>query len=414
VSGAAAAAPAGIGEVGERADLVAALVERAVATIPFYAAHLRGARADDLAALPSCSKEDLRAWGHRPLAATGDRPARFCATSGTTGARMLVGFSSADWERLGAQLGRRAAVVGLGPGDLLANTHGYGLWIGGPSLDLMAARAGAALLPLGPGSADQLVTWMEQLPITAMSATPSFLRVLAERVRAAGVDTSAWRLRLGLVGGEGASIELRRECARWFGDAFRWQELYGASEVGGPTLGWSPPHDPLAGRLLVDTEEFVVELLHPGRDEPVVDGEVGEITVTTPHREVDPLVRYRTRDLTVRDTSAADPSGFPAVRALLGRVDDAIKVRGALVYPAAIEAAVVGACAPGAEWRIVVEREPGRHDVLTVVVEHDEPDAGGLAERVHDRIGVRTEVQVVAPGSLPRSDGKSARVTDLR
>jgi phenylacetate-coenzyme A ligase PaaK-like adenylate-forming protein len=335
-----------------------------------------------------------------------------CATSGTTGARQLVGFSAADWDRLADQLGRRGRTVGLDADDLVANTHGYGLWIGGPALDLVARGAGAGLLPIGPGHTDQLIAWLSTLPITAMSATSSFLRYLCERLDGAldRRDRAGWQLRFGLVGGEGASIALRREVAGRLGPSFRWQELYGSTEVGGPTLGWSPPDDPFGGALLLDTDEFVVELLHPDCDEAVAPGEVGEITVTTPYREVDPLIRYRTRDLTVlRDAEAG------TVGALVGRVDDALKIRGALVYPGAIEAIVVEHTSPGSEWRIELDRRPGELDELTVVVEEDDRTRRDeLVERIHAGTGIRPVVDLVDRGTLPRFDGKARRVTDRR
>lgn len=403
-----------IDELGEHADAVGELVERASIEIPFYAAHLDGLNRKVFVELPTASKRSFAGWGQRPLGRPGERPARFCATSGTTGPRLLVGFSEADWERVRGQLARRGRDIGLGPNDLVANTHGYGLWIGGPALDLVARGAGAGLLPLGPGNTEQLLAWFAELPITAMSATPSFMRYLAEHIRSDEIDTSRWRLRTGLIGGEGASSEVRREVGRCLGDDFRWQELYGASEIGGPTLGWAPPTDLLSGRLLIDTDEFVVELLQTERDQPVAPGEIGELTITTPYRQIDPLIRYRTRDLARSLPDATDPSGFPSISSVVGRVDDALKIRGALVYPSAIEAAIVEHCADGAEWRIVVDREPGRLDTLTIVVEHDRSDADGLADHIHHRVQVRARIDVVAPGSLPRFEGKAVRLTDTR
>ena len=405
-----------VGELGQHADAVAELVERVEREIPFYTQHLRGADATPtlFAQLRTSSKQSFAGWGQRPLGRPGEQPARYCATSGTTGPRLLVGFSDGDWDRVRTQLGRRGSDVGLGSADLVANTHGYGLWIGGPALDLVARGAGAGLLPLGPGNTDQLLAWLGELPITAMSATPSFLRYLAEHIRSDSVDTSGWQLRLGLVGGEGASIEMRREVSRCLGDGFRWQELYGASEIGGPTLGWAPPTDPLGGRLLVDTDEFVVEILHPERDEPAGAGELGEVTITTPYRQIDPLIRYRTRDLARSLPHVGDDSGYPSISCVVARVDDALKIRGALVYPSAIEAVIVEQCADGAEWRIVVDREPGELDTLTIVVEHDQRDANGLADHIHHRVQVRAVIHVVAPGSLPRFEGKAARLSDHR
>jgi len=84
------------------------------------------------------------------------------------------------------------------------------------------------------------------------------------------------------------------------------------------------------------------------------------------------------------------------------------------VYPSAIEAAIVEHCAAGAEWRVVVDREPGHLDTLTIVVEHEARDAGDLAALIHHRIAVRPILEVVAPGSLARFEGKAVRLDDRR
>jgi len=360
--------------------------------------------------LPTCSKDQLTGWGTCPLQPKGVHIARYCATSGTTGPRLLVGYSAADWDRLGDVLGRRARMVGISEEDLLVNTHGYALWIGGPALEMMALGAGAGVLPIGPGSTDQLLRWLADLPITAISATPSYLRFLAARVD----STDDWQVRIALVGGEGASLPLRRQAASALASV-RWQELYGSTEVGGPTLAWSPTDDPYDGRLLVDTDEFLVELLQPTLDEPVAPGEIGEVTVTTLHREGSPLVRYRTRDLAVARPGVEDPSGYPSMSTIIARVDDALKIRGALVYPGVVEALVVEQCPAGVEWRIVVDRRPGDLDSMTLVIEHPEPQAADtLAALAADRLGVRVDVYVVPPASLARFEGKASRVTDRR
>jgi phenylacetate-CoA ligase len=414
----AATGPAPLGRLGRHADAVASVVERAVATTPLWAARLGpDAARRPFAELATTTKSDLAGWGPFPLqAGPPSAAARFCATSGTTGDRLFVGFSAGDWDRVGARLAHRAGVAGVGPGDLLANTHGYGLWVGGPSLDLLAGVSGAGLLPLGPGHTDQLLEWLGAWPITALSATPSFLRYLVEQAGARGVDTGAWSLRVGFIGGEGAAPSLRRQVIDALGGGFRWQELYGSTEAGGPILGWSPPSAPEGGRLALDTDELVVEVLALDGDHPAGPGEVGEVTVTTPYRELSPLVRYRTRDLvTVAEGDGSGTEGFPVVSSVVGRVDDAVKVRGALVYPAVVEQVVVAATLPGAEWRIELDRDPGRLDVLTVRVEHPEPAlADELADALHHALGVRAAVAVVEPGSLERFTGKARRVVDRR
>ncbi len=409
--------PWGIGEVGDRQEALARTVTMARERVPFYRALYDGIDSTELTDLPTCTKADLRAFGLFPLSASPLQDAyRVCATSGTTGPRLFVGYSRSDWaERGGARLAHRASYAGFGAGDVLLNTHGYGLWVGGPALDLLAQRSGAGLLPAGPGGVDRMLDWLEELPITGLSATPSFMRFLIERAADAGVDPASWGLRVGFIGGECASKALRKEVIDALGGTFRWQELYGSTESGGPILGFSPSDAPYGGELLLDTEEFIVELLDLDDDVPVEPGELGEITITAPYREFSPVIRYRTRDLTVELPGRGD-AGFPAVESLRGRVDDAIKVRGALVYPTVIEEIVVERLAPGAEFRIEIDRAPGRLDEITVVVEHEGSDRelDELRDELREAIVMRVEVQPVPLHSLERFAGKAKRVVDRR
>jgi phenylacetate-CoA ligase len=401
-----------IGEVGRHADAVGQAIERARTLVPFYAAHHRGISSLDLADQPSCTKADLRQFGPFPLSAVPlPEMWRVAATSGTTGPRLFVGYTERDWLAVREQYERIAAAIGLRRGDVLLNTHGAGLWIGHSSLEELAHAGGCAVLPCGPTNADQVLAWLEELPVTLLSATPSYMRMLVETASARGVELAGLALRMGLLGGEGASAALRRHVTDAFGGRFQWQELYGSTETAGPILGFGSPrrHDGLE----INTDYFVVELLRPDRDEPVAAGELGEITLTTPYREGTPLIRYRTRDLT-RAVDGHGASGFPLVDALHGRIDDAIKVRGALVYPAVVDAVVVESLAPGAEWRVVLTREIAGLDVLTVVVESDGTGMSSLADDIHQRTGVRPVVQPVAPGSLERFAGKARRVVDER
>jgi len=408
----------GIGEVGDRADALAEVVRRARATIPFYRDRHAGVTSEALGDLPTCTKRDLAGYGYFPLSGGHpERAYRVCATSGTTGPRLFVGYSRGDWERIGARLAHRAAAVRFGAGDVLLNTHGYGLWVGGPTLDLLANVSGAGLIPSGPGGTQRMLEWLAELPITGLSATPSFMRYLVEQAAHRGVDPASWGLRVGFIGGEPASRTLRRQVSEVLGAQFTWLEFYGSTETGGPVLGFSPPEDPLSGQLLLDTEEFIVEILDPVFDEPVPPGEVGEIVVTTPYRELSPLIRYRTRDLAA---AVADgdphPSGLARVTSLLGRIDDALKVRGALVYPSVIEEVVLDHLEPGAEFRIELDRSGGGLDRLLVRVEHE--DEPGFAERLgralETAIVMRPVVETVPPGSLERFQGKAKRVVDRR
>ncbi len=411
-----AAAP-DIGDVTAHDAAMQDAIARARRAVPFYREHQRRTSSLALAEQPTCTKADLAGFGPFPLSAVPlARMYHVSATSGTTGARLFVGYTESDWDDVRIQYGHAVRALGLGGDDVLLNTHGGGLWIGHPSLQELAHAAGAGTLPAGPTNPQQVIDWLVELPVTLLAATPSFMRVLTECAGGAGADLTRVPLRMVLAGGEGATIEARRQVALALGPHFRWQEMYGSTETGGPILAFGDSEDPLSGCLEVNTHYFVVEVLALDADEPVAPGELGEITLSTPFREGSPLIRYRTRDLAAQIPGHRGVrSGLPKLTSLLGRVDDAIKVRGALVYPRVIEEVCVAALPPGSEWRIVLSREAGEHDIMTIQVEAD--DSGTVAtlgERVHEAVRVRPVMQAVPPGSLDRFTGKAKRVLDQR
>lgn len=410
-----ARAPA-IGELGCHEAPLRETIARARRDIPFYAELHRDTESLDLHALPTCSKEDLGPFGRLPLSS---RPLsemyRVSATSGTTGPRLMIGFTETDWHAVRDQYRWVARCIGMNGTDVLLNTHGGGLWIGAPSLDELAHAAGAGTVPCGPTGPAQVIEWLHELPVTLISGTPSYMRLLAETAVQSGDDLTGFRLRMGLLGGEGSSASLKRRVSDALGPGFRWQEMYGATETGGPILAFAPPADPFGGRLNINTDYFVVELLRPEADEPAAAGEIGELTLSTPYREGSVLIRYRTRDLAVSLPAERDASGWPQATSLVGRVDDAIKVRGALVYPSVIEEVLAGQLTQGAEWRIEVDRKRAANDTIAVRYEH--PDASlqaGLSDTLYRRLGVKPTLEVVPPNSFERFSGKAARVVDRR
>ena len=410
-----ATAPA-IGELGRHEAPFRETIERARREIPFYADLHHKTASLDLHTLPTCSKSDLARFGRLPLSAGPlSDMYRVSATSGTTGPRLLIGFTESDWHAIRDQYRRVAACIGIGGTDVLLNTHGGELWIGAPSLDELVHAGGACTVPCGPTRPVQVIAWLRDLPVTLISATPSYMRLLAEMAAQSGEDLKGLGLRMGLLGGEGSSTSLKRGVSGAFGPGFRWQELYGATETGGPILAFAPPEDPFGGRLNINTDYFVVELLQPDADEPAGAGEIGEITLSTPYREGTVLIRYRTRDLAVSLPAERDASGWPQATALIGRVDDAIKVRGTLVYPSVIEDVLTGQLMQGAEWRIVVDRKRAANDTIAVRYEHpDESLHSAIFSTLYGRLGVKSSLEVVPPNTFKRFSGKAARVLDKR
>jgi len=408
-------APA-IGEVGCHREALETVIARAKQEIPLYRDRYHNLSTTTFESLPTISKADLRGYGPLPLSAA---PLcdmyRVSATSGTTGPRLFIGYTESDWQDIREQYRHIAACVGLESSDVLLNTHGGGLWIGAPSLDELAHAAGAGIVPCGPTGPSQVIEWLQSLPITAISATPSYMRLLSEHANLNGIELDTTRLRMGLFGGEGSSPSLRQKVCQTLGPHFRWQEAYGSTETGGPILAYAPPDDLFGGLLNVNTRYFVVEVLHLDRDQAIGPGEIGEITLSTPYRQGSVLLRYRTRDLARIDPGPRDASGWPRISALVGRIDDALKVRGTLVYPSAIEDVLTEALSDGAEWRIELSREVGDHDVMRIRYEHDDGSLDQiLRDRLHDRLGLKPVLERVAPKSFERFPAKAKRVDDRR
>jgi phenylacetate-CoA ligase len=345
--------------------------------------------------------------GRFPLSAGGAPGAyRVLATSGTSGNKIYVAFDQGEWSRTADWLEQVGQRVGLTAKDVLLNTHCYGLWVGGSALDLLANRIGAGLVPLG--STDQ-VNVLEQLTAgvgTAISATPSYLRGLVMAANASHTELRNTRLRIGFIGAEMAEESLRQKLLAELPDGFRWIELYGLTETGGPSVAFAP--DPAVPELEVNTREFWVEVLELSEDQPVKFGKVGELTITT--RRTDgrtPLIRYRTRDLVSATSGGAEAP--TRISRILGRVDESLKIGGVLTYPSAVAEIMSEFLSPTAEWRAwVLHQEPD--DELMIEVEATPDLCSAIATAVQYRVGLNPTVVSTQNGILLTERRKTRRL----
>ena len=391
----------------EQTSWTEALVKTARTRIPLYDEHLAGADPSDFSSLPSFDKSMAVAYGRFPMSAGGAPGAhRVVATSGTSGDRLFISFDAGEWNRTANWLEMVGRRVGVSPSDVLLNTHCYGLWVGGPALDLLAHRCGAGLVPLGPVAPSVVLQLLRDGVGTAISATPSYLRRLIEAANATGFDLTKTSLRVGFIGAEGAESSFRSKLLAQLPQGFLWIELYGLTETGGPAIAFAP--DPAVAELELNTRDFWVEVLDLNADRAVPIGEVGELTITT--RRIDgrtPLVRYRTRDL-VRATAGAAEAPTRISR-LLGRRDDSLKIGGVLVYPSAVAEIMSQFMPPTAEWRAwIVRRESD--DRLLVEAEASPDLCQELKLAFQDRVGVNLTVTSVEAGVLARSNDKTQRI----
>jgi phenylacetate-CoA ligase len=294
---------------------------------------------------------------------------------------------------------RALYAAGFRAGDLIHNAFSYHLTPAGAMVESAAEMLGCPVLPAGTAPTDQQLRAIADLQPAGYVGTPSFLRVLLDRAAADGIDVSS--LKKALVGAEALPAALRAEiCAR----GVKVLQCYGTADLGVIAYESTDANGNLGEGMVID-EGILVELVRPGTGEPVAEGDVGEVVVTTLTPEY-PLIRFATGDLSAILPGPSRCGRTNArIKGWLGRADQATKVRGLFVHPQQITDVLRRHPSVRAA-RLVVER-PGVTDEMTLLVEMDgageEPAA--IAASIQALTKLRATVSPVAPGSLP-ADGK--------
>ena len=370
----------------------------------------------DLARFPFTTKDDLReSYPFGMLAVPRERLARVHASSGTTGRATVVGYTAADIAEWAGLVARSMRAAGVRPGDLVHVAYGYGLFTGGLGAHYGAERLGCTVVPASGGQTERQVQLITDLRPDAIMVTPSYMLALADEFERRGLDARGSALRVGIHGAEPWTEAMRGSIEQRFGiDAV---DIYGLSEVMGPGVAGEcvetkdGPH--------VWEDHFYPEIVDPVTGAPLPDGETGELVFTTLTKEAQPLVRYRTRDL-----SALLPGTARTMRRMArigGRTDDMLIVRGVNVFPTQVEELVLAEPRLAPHYLLELRRD-GALDQLTIVAElrDGSPAAeraeigAALARRVKELVGVSASVRVADPGTVERSAGKAKRVLDLR
>jgi phenylacetate-CoA ligase len=407
---------------GER---LAALVGRLrSAGSPYWDAKLAGVGEvrglDDLRRLPFTTKAELRdTYPLGMLAVPLAETVRVHASSGTRGKPTVVAYTRGDVGVFAEVNARAIACAGGSADDVVQVAYGYGLFTGGLGLHYGVEALGATAVPASGGNPPLQLQLLADLGVAGLCCTPSFALLLAERALAAGAE--GIRLRYGVCGAEPWTDALRVKLeAAWSqvtGASFDACDIYGLSEVVGP--GVAMECRDCKGALHVFSDHFLPEIVDPASGEPVPDGELGELVLTTLTKQAQPVLRYRTGDLTrLVDDRCASGRTFPRIARLTGRVDDMLVVRGVNVFPSEIEAVVLAEDALSGQYAIVLDRRPTMPELLVrVELGRDGGDelraevAQRLAERLLSRLRLRVTVDVGRPGSVPRQEvGKARRV----
>jgi phenylacetate-CoA ligase len=367
---------------------------------------------DDLTRLPFSTKAELRDTPLLRYAAVPNREiVRVHASSGTTGRRTVCAYTAQDVDDWAEMFARCYRYAGVTAEDRVQLAVGYGLWTAGAGFQAGAERVGAMVVPTGPGNTEMQLEMAREMGSTVIGATSSFALLLAELVERRGLRDEI-ALRVGIVGSERWGDVARRRIESLLG--IKTFDLYGLTELWGPGTGVEcERHD----GIHVWSDHYVVEIIDPETLLPVPPGTLGEVVVTTLTKQATPLVRYRTRDLSyLYPEPCPCGSPYPRIARIEGRSDDQVKIRGVIFMPAQVDTVLADVDGAGPEFQVHIERDAAGRDALAVRVEAD----GGpglvyeLARRLRDKIGLRVDVELVAPGALPRSEGKTRRVFDHR
>ncbi|MFQ6051555.1 MAG: phenylacetate--CoA ligase family protein [Candidatus Hydrothermarchaeota archaeon] len=376
---------------------------------------------NDLSKIPFTVKDDLRA--HYPYgiqAVPLSEIVRFHASSGTTGKPTVVSYTRKDIETWSRLMARGLVTAGVTKEDILQISYGYGLFTGGLGFHYGAELLGCKIIPASAGGTKRQVTLMRDMGSTALACTPSYSLYLAEVAKEEGVDPKKdLKLRIGIFGAEPWSEAARKKIE----DALNLTaiDVYGLSEIWGPGVAMECEEQ---RGLHVWGDHFIAEIIDPETGEILESGERGELVFTTLTREAVPLLRFRSRDISVIDEEECACGRYhPRMLRVQGRSDDMLIIRGVNVFPSQIEQVLMKIPGIGENYQIIVDKDI--LDRLLVKVEVTEETFSDklddlikfekkVESELEDVLGVSTEVELVEPGSIPRSEGKAVRVIDLR
>ncbi len=376
---------------------------------------------DDIRKIPFTTKQNLRDTYPFGMAS---EPLRQCvrlhSSSGTTGNPTVILHTQRDLDEWANAVARCLWMVGLRPDDVFQNSSGYGMFTGGLGFQYGAERLGALTVPAAAGNSLRQIKFFTDFGTTAVHAVPSYVTRLYEVMQEIGVDPRKdTKLRVLAIGAEPHSEEQRKRIEEMLG--VKAYNSFGMSEMCGPGVGFECKEQ---NGMHFWEDYYIVEIVNPETLEPVPDGEIGELVLTTLNREAMPLLRYRTRDLT-RVLGRTCPCGRNHIRLdrMRGRSDDMIVLRGVNIFPIQVEKILMQFKELGSNYLITLTTDED-NDNMTVEVEIAEMFTDDYARlqqltkditrALKDEILLTPHVRLVPKGSLPVSEGKAKRVVDRR
>jgi phenylacetate-CoA ligase len=376
---------------------------------------------EDIEKLPFTTKDDLReAYPFGMFAVPQKKIVEIHTSSGTTGKPTVSGYTRKDLEIWSEVMARGLTMFGLTEDDIIQNTHGYGLFTGGFGVHYGAQNIGATVIPISTGQTKRQIEIMKDFGTSVLIFTPSYGLYLAEVAEEEGVDTKKLNLKSIGFGAEMWTGEMRKEIERRYNAPA--YNIYGLTEIMGPGVALECEEQ---NGLHVMEDYFYPEVIDSETMEILPEGERGELVLTTLTREGTPLIRFRTKDITaLRKDKCNCGRTLARMDRITGRADDMLKVKGVAVFPSQIEKALLKMDEVEPHYQIIVTR-PHHLDELEVQVEtspklfSDEVKElvairKKIEDYIHNEIGIRVDVTLVEPKTIPRSEGKAVRVIDKR
>ena len=376
---------------------------------------------DDLRKIPFTTKQDLRDTYPFGIASVPlEKATRLHSSSGTTGNPTVILHTQKDLDEWANAVARCLHMVGLRPTDVFQNSSGYGMFTGGLGFQYGAERLGMLTVPAAAGNTKRQIKFMTDFGTTAVHAIPSYAARIYEVMEEMGVDPRRdTKLKTLIIGAEPHSEEQRRRIEQMLG--VKAYNSFGMSEMCGPGVAFECTEQ---NGLHIWEDYYIVEIVDPETLEPVPEGEVGELVLTTINREAMPLLRYRTRDLT-RILPGECPCGRHHARLdrMKGRSDDMIILKGVNIFPIQIETILLQFKELSTDYLITLETDD-TNDEMTIEVELNELFTDDYARlqaltreitrQLKDEILVTPRIKLMPKGALPKSEGKAVRVKDLR
>lgn len=412
-----------------QSERLAAQVKHVWNNVPYYRKKMeeKGVTPDDIKGiqdlhkLPFLTKADLRdAYPYGLLAKPLKDCVRIQSTSGTTGKRVVAFYTQHDIELWEECCARAIAAAGGTNEDVCQVCYGYGLFTGGPGLNGGSHKVGCLTLPMSSGNTERQIQFMRDLNSTILCCTPSYAAYIGETLHDMGYTADDIKLKAGIFGAEPWTEEMRREIEKSLG--IKAYDIYGLTETSGPGVSFECEEQ--TGMHICE-DHFIPEIIDPDTGEVLPEGEKGELVFTSITKEAFPLLRYRTRDICVLSRKKCS-CGRTLIKMTkpMGRSDDMLIIKGVNVFPSQIESVLLKMGNATPNYQIIVDRV-NNSDTFEIKVElSDNMFTDGiktvdelerkLSADIHSILGIKAKLSLVAPKSIPRSEGKAVRVIDNR